>query len=231
MNWTEGLVLGACTPSPAPAQAIPFRLLDPADLAEVIVRHPAAPGQVPPDMRLRVHRGTIHVDNRALGQAAEYCGRERRRRSVVGASTHEHMSPAVGRPGGKARVLGAREVQEMPAAGVAVQEHPTRRPETAARVLAKRAVEDAGVGADHPGRLRADPVAVLTVRADRPILVTECLLNRGRACRGHRDVFLMRRNPADDTHTETWQGFIRLTLDRRRGWGGMDASGRGVWAG
>src|SRR5579864_7181013 len=101
------------------------------------------------------------------------------------------MSPSVRRPWGVARVLGAREVQEMPAARVLVKEHPACRPETAARVLAEPSVEDGGCGADHPGLLRGDAVAVLSVRTDRPVLVTQRLLNRGRACGAHRYVLVM----------------------------------------
>jgi len=110
-------------------------LLDPADLAQVVVDHPAVPGQVPPDVRLRVHRGAVHVDDRALGQAADHRGRERRRHRVVGASTREHVSPDGSRSRGVSRVLSARKVQEMPAARVPVEEHPARRAQTAARVL------------------------------------------------------------------------------------------------
>src|SRR5207248_8816641 len=150
-----------------------FRLLDPADLAEVLVSHPPVPGEVPPDVPLRVNRGAVNVDNRARREAAEHRGRERRRRSVVGAPIHEDVGPRVGRSRCKTRVLGASEVQEMPAARVAVQEHPAGRTETPARVLAVLAVEDSRVGADHTGRLGGNLEAALTVRADRPILVTE----------------------------------------------------------
>jgi len=41
----------------------------------------------------------------------------------------------------------------------------------------------------------------------------------------------MRRNPADDAYTETWQRFECLTLVGRRGRGRMDARRSGVWAG
>src|ERR1051326_4652536 len=104
----------------------------------------------------------------------------------------------------------------MPAAGVGGGENPTSPPQAAPRGTTEPSVEDTGVGADHPGRLRGDPEAVLTVGADRPILVTECLLDRGRTDGAHSDVLVMSRKPADDPHAQTGQRLVVLTLPSRR---------------
>jgi len=67
----------------------------PADLAQEIVRHPAAPGEVPPHATVLVRRSAVHIDDRATAKATEHFACEPWRCPDIGASRHEDMSACV----------------------------------------------------------------------------------------------------------------------------------------